>query len=276
MLQKEIGCAKIQIPDTFVESLGMINVEDEYNNVPTIEKNLGVEPTVVSPPKEDTPAQVPKDDDDGVGVVERLLEAVDATISYADTQTNDREKIKIRKRVSVSGVHGSKILLSHFDTVRGRKFRKEIESPEELKTLIASCKDWRYVISANEYSDTYEGVMPDSVMAQAAYVSADELAEAYGEPGLATVSFKRGYQDGKLYLCTVQTMPTDILTIQLCRDEAQTERVHQFFAGKDKKTRLIRSEGDVTIRCGVELKLANSVSTAIKNGGFRPTANHVR
>lgn len=171
-----------------------------------------------------------------------LQEVLENAEAYAESLQDPSETNRRKSELLRSGVNGSDVM--------------GIRTIGDVKQLMMSLSDIKLVISGDENDnvDVYEAVMPKTRKAYAAYASLTEIGSLYGDPVLSTVQCKLGRWDGDVYLCTVQRVLTNVLTIHVRKDGSGVDQLAQWFAGRDVKTRVIAKAGDVVVRCGVDIK----------------------
>lgn len=173
---------------------------------------------------------------------ERILTAFDVTRSYAATLQDPETRDKIMSKLSKSGVSGS--------------FVKGVAGVSDVVKLLESVTNWNEVQATlhDEKIIVVEGELPSDVEAVTAYASVREIEACFGAAGVATISAKIGYhKNDEFYFCTMQVIPTNILTVQLRLDEDKVETFHQFFPGRELRARFRKDDGDTIVRCGLRL-----------------------
>jgi len=191
---------------------------------------------------------------------------IDAFLAYQEylSQLQDPEYSKsMLEKLNRSAVSGSWV--------------EGVRDFDDVLAMLSAIEDWQEVIANLEDKDItcFQGKLPRDypVRAFAAYATAREIAHQFGQPGLDSIKFKKGYQiAGDIYVCSHVHMPTDIITVQLRRDSSQPgfqiEYAKQWFAGREKTSILHEGDADTIVRCSAKIPSVNA--THRYNGHKKP------
>ena len=209
------------------------NVEDMYR---AIEHNHGI----------DLSDRVVVEDGPDFSVRDRILEGLEIATEYAARLTEADYAAAVIDKLTRSNVRGS--------IVQG------VRTPADVHDMFSAVTDWREVNSnlTEKQISCFEGTLPPEYAsrAYAAYASVRELFERYGPAGMGAIQVKAGnHKKGEFYFCTLLKYSTDRITVQLKKDPrgAGYEYLHQWFAGPELSSLRNTSDGDMMVRCGVQI-----------------------
>jgi len=190
---------------------------------------------------------------------ERILDAFGVAQAYAAQIQDDEHRLRLERRLSNSGVHGSMVL--------------GLNGADDVAAVISQVTDWEPVVVTLKDAKimVFQGKLPEQYRAYTAYASVREIAQTFGIPGVSTIQTKIGHQnDDEYYHCTMLRMPTSAITVQLRPDESGVEHLHLWFAGVELSSRLRRNDGDNIVRCGVVIQPITSQSQRPAKMGGQP------
>jgi len=181
-------------------------------------------------------------------MLNRILEAYGVAQVYATQIADPQFRAEQEKRLICSNVHGSSVL--------------NIRSTADVENMFKSASNFVELQANLRYPNitVIQGFLKPGTIAFAAYATVREFAQLYGQAGLNEVKWKIGHQTpDDYYAATVARFPTRLLTIQLKMDtESGVEQLHQWFAGPEISSLVRKNDGDVLIRCGVQLQPISS------------------
>lgn len=183
------------------------------------------------------------------GHANRIIDAYLASKEYVAQLVDPEYAQNAREKLIRSAVRGSRI--------------EEVKDYDDVLALLSAVEGWQMVTANLEDKKItcFQGVLPTEYEGKAftAYSTVREVEQQFGQQGLDTIKFKKGYQKaGDFYVCTWLHMPTDIITIQLREDESGIEFVKQWFAGREKTSIFHEGDGDVIVRCSSKIPQANA------------------
>jgi hypothetical protein len=176
-------------------------------------------------------------------LTEQVVEAYQTSLAWLTTLRDDATRAIVENRLKTSSVRGSIIY--------------DINSHADVEAMLAKVTDWTEVIAnlKDKEITVLQGTLPDGYSANAAYATVTEIGTMFGAPGVENIKPKIGQHEGDgYYQCTLQRMPTNVITVQIKKDGSGIPMVHAFFAGIENSSRRILSYGDTLVRCGVQLQ----------------------
>jgi len=202
-------------------------------------------------------------------VVARILEAFAVAQAHCEQIPDPTHKQNLTDRLLRSDVRGSKV--------------RDIRGADEVVTMLSSVSGWEEKITnlKDDSITVFEGELPQSYDAIAAYATVREIGNKFGPQGLGTVQAKIGYQKpDEFYFCTTIPFPTHRLSVQLKMDPSGTEHLLRWFAGVELSSRTFKGDGDVIVRCNVKFQELDNAHKQPRmhrkgyaNSGFRGTRN---
>lgn len=211
-----------------------------------VETVIGAAADPVNHSRNDEAAEAPKVvvEDTPTDLRERVLDGFRMALGYADRLQDTATADMMKARLSRSAVRGSWV--------------DGVKSHADALTLLGAIGDWKIIPSTRQQITVLQGSLPRDYAnsAFAAYATIREIFRKYGNSGLSTIQVREGkHRDDEFYLCTTLRYPTDTITVLLKSQTVGTEfdMVQQWFAGYDCISKSQINDGDVLVRCGVQI-----------------------